>query len=162
MEKLTDVNVQYTGGNIYVYSAKFNNEVWIYGALDTCQFLTYDIDPIQYEKDNNCTFDCPDNHLAIPSIPYPSFGDILDSIREAYGDNTYSIAESWMLQNHIQFSRPCIEMNDATLESVFTGKSGSHITVWRFGWNDYGAAWDDTFSVRGTLQQILEELKEEV
>ena len=50
---------------------------------------------------------------------------------------------------------------EETLETVFTGKSGYQITVWRHGLNDFAAAWGDDYSVRGTLLHVLEELKEE-
>ena len=162
MANLTNVSCTYTGGGIYIYSALFNNEVWIYGGLDTCYFDSYDIDPLQYEKDNDCSFDCPAEHLAIPSVPYPTFGEILDSIQESCGDALRMEAESWMRANNIRFSQLCIEGNDATLESVFTGKSGAKISVWRFGWNDYSATWGDTYSVRGTFAQVMDELKGEM
>ena len=51
---------------------------------------------------------------------------------------------------------------DATIETIFIGKSGSVITIYRHGQNDYCALWNDEFSVRGTLRQILDELKEEL
>ena len=162
MDRLTNVSCDYTGGNIWVYSALFNGEVWIYGGIDSCFFDSYDIDPHEYERENDCTFDCPVEHLAIPSIPYPTFGEILDSIGKHCSMEAYDCAEACMRANHVRFSRPCIEGNDGTMESVFTGKSGSRIIIWRFGWNDYGAAWGDAYSVRGTLQQIMDEVKEEL
>lgn len=50
---------------------------------------------------------------------------------------------------------------EETLETVFTGKSGYQISIWRHGLNDFAAAWGDDYSVRGTLLQVLEELKGE-
>ena len=162
MAELTNVSCVYTGGNIWVYSALFNNEVWLYGGLDTDYFDSYDIDPLQYEKDNDCSFDCPAEHLAIPSVPYPTFGEVLESIRENCSEEAYEYAESFMRANHVGFSNLCITGNDATMESVFVGKSGYKIILWRYGWNDYSASWEDSCSVRGTLQQVLEELKGEL
>lgn len=49
-----------------------------------------------------------------------------------------------------------------TVETVFTGKSGSCITIQRWGIDDYSADWDESSSVRGTLAQILEEIKTEI
>lgn len=162
MNKLTNVSCTYTGGNIWVYTALFNNEVWLYGGLDSDCFDSFDIDPIQYEKDHSCSFDCPSDHLAVPTIPYPTFGEILDSIRDNCSDEAYEYAESFMRMNNVGFSNLCITANDATLESVFTGKSGTRISIWRFGWNDYSASWGDMSSVRGTMKQILDELKGEL
>ena len=48
-----------------------------------------------------------------------------------------------------------------TFECRFIGKSGAVITIDRYGVDDYSAAWDETYSVRGTFLQILEELKGE-
>ena len=162
MAKLTNVYCTYTGGNIWIYTALFNDEVWLYGGLDTDYFDSYDINPWQYEKENNGSFDCPADHLAIPSVPYPTFGDILESIRQNCSEEAYEYAETFMRMNNVRFSELCIGGNDATLESVITGKSGTRISIWRFGWNDYSASWEDTFSVRGTLAQILDELKGEL
>ena len=50
---------------------------------------------------------------------------------------------------------------DTTIENIFKGKSGCIITIYRHGQNDYCACWDDSYSVRGTFIQILEELKGE-
>lgn len=57
-----------------------------------------------------------------------------------------------------------IIQNDASapIESIFKGKSGAIIIIYRFGHNDYCAVWNDEFSVRGTFHQILEEIKQEV
>lgn len=49
-----------------------------------------------------------------------------------------------------------------TIESVFVGKSGCRITIQRWGVDDYSAEWDESSSVRGTLAQILEEIKTEI
>lgn len=48
-----------------------------------------------------------------------------------------------------------------TFECRFIGKSGSIITIDRYGVDDYSAAWDDTYSVRGSFLDILDELKGE-
>ena len=49
-----------------------------------------------------------------------------------------------------------------TFECRFVGWSGSVITIDRYGQNDYSAVWDDTYSVRGTFTQIIDELKGEI
>ena len=53
-------------------------------------------------------------------------------------------------------------INPDTFECRFIGRSGSVITIDRYGTDDYSAAWDDTYSVRGNLAGILEELKGEI
>ena len=49
-----------------------------------------------------------------------------------------------------------------TVETTFTTKAGDVITIQRYGVDDYDATWDDTFSVRGTLLQVMQELKKEI
>ena len=52
--------------------------------------------------------------------------------------------------------------NTPTVETTFTTKAGDVITIQRYGVDDYDATWDDTFSVRGTLLQVMQELKKEI
>lgn len=52
--------------------------------------------------------------------------------------------------------------NAPTVETTFTTKAGDVITIQRYGVDDYDATWDDTFSVRGTLLQVMQELKKEI
>ena len=50
-----------------------------------------------------------------------------------------------------------------TLESKFEGKhTGCTIRIQRYGQDDYSASWDDDYSVRGTMKQIMDEIKEEI
>lgn len=54
-------------------------------------------------------------------------------------------------------------MDEPTLETTFIGKkSGCCITIHRHGPDDYEADWEDDFSVRGTLKDIMNEVKEEL
>lgn len=60
-------------------------------------------------------------------------------------------------------------MENVTLETTFTGRSGNYVVIHRYGQDDY-SAWftDDTTkedhgcSVRGTLLDIIEECRDEV
>lgn len=61
-------------------------------------------------------------------------------------------------------------MDTITIEKIFTGKSGATIVITRYGENDYSAWWtdedhlnDETFgySVRGSLNDVVAELKDE-
>ena len=49
-----------------------------------------------------------------------------------------------------------------TVEATFTTRAGDVITIQRYGVDYYDATWDDTFSVRGTLLQVMQELKSEI
>ena len=79
MDKLTDVKCTYTGGGIYVCTAKFNDEVWI--CTDFDDYGTYDM-PWEVITDQLfCNYEA---HWKKPSIPLPTWGDILKAIRESY------------------------------------------------------------------------------
>ena len=55
-----------------------------------------------------------------------------------------------------------IHCEEVPVESAFIGRSGSVILIQRYGPDDYGAIWYDTYSVRGSLKDIMEEVKEEI
>lgn len=87
MKRFEHVECDYTGGGIWVYSALYNGEVWLYGGLDW-YFGSYDMkgDDI----DPSAEPDVPDAyeaHWKVPSIPYPTWNEILESLRENLGDD---------------------------------------------------------------------------
>lgn len=78
---LTEIKLEYTGGGIYSYSAKFNDEVWLYGDLDT-GFGSCDA-PYDVVSNDWTERGIPyDSHWKSPSVPYPTWRDILDSIKD--------------------------------------------------------------------------------
>lgn len=83
------VQCDYTGGGIYVYSALYNGEVWLYGGLDN-YFGSYDLPADVIEEYHDCDYEA---HVKVPSIPYPSWYDILESIRLNCDASTYAEAE---------------------------------------------------------------------
>ena len=92
---LTNVKCYYTGGGIYVYSALFNGEVWLFGGLDN-YFGSYDLSGEVINDMEEVDFD---SHVKTPSIPYPTWNDILESIRENCSDSTYTDCER-ILRNY--------------------------------------------------------------
>lgn len=83
------VQCDYTGGGIYVYSALYNGEVWLYGGLDN-YFGSYDLPAETIEEYHDCNYEA---HVKVPSIPYPTWNDILESIRVNCDSSTYDDAE---------------------------------------------------------------------
>ncbi len=76
MTRLTNVSCYYTGGNIYIYEAKFNDEVWISTDFDltgSYDMPWHDIDAGEQDYEA---------HEKIASIPYPTWAEILQSIRD--------------------------------------------------------------------------------
>jgi len=82
MTRLTNVSCYYTGGSIYVYEAKFNDEVWISTDFD----LTGSYDIPWHEIDNGDQK--YDDHWKTASIPYPTWAEVFQSIRENCDEST--------------------------------------------------------------------------
>ena len=111
MNKLTNVKCYYTGGGAYVYSALFNNEAWIHGSLYTNWFHAYDIEPEKYEEEIQGAFDCPEEHMVTLS-EYPTYGEILESIRSTGDVDAYEYAKASMKADGIDLDETCDHMYD--------------------------------------------------
>jgi hypothetical protein len=85
MAKLTNVSCVYTGGGIYVYTAQFNDEVWLGTDFDLVG--SYDTPWETITDELNCDYD---SHWKDPSVPYPTWGEILASVYENCDSATYS------------------------------------------------------------------------
>ena len=85
MAKLTNVSCVYTGGGIYVYTARFNDEVWLGTDFDLVG--SYDTPWETITDELNCDYE---SHWKEPSVPYPTWGEILTSIHENCDASTYS------------------------------------------------------------------------
>ena len=79
MSNLTNVEFYYSGGGCVLYSAKFNNEVWISTDFETV--YCYDVPSVIADDDfiNGIPYE---SHRKNPSVPLPTWNDIYDSICE--------------------------------------------------------------------------------
>ena len=109
MNKITDVYCYYTGGGIYVYSAKYGN-VYLYGTLDQyicCykvrgEILFRDEDLCNQfgwtEEMNSFVLDGneDDYYISPDDIEYPTWKDILRSLQKPgfYGYGTADMEET--------------------------------------------------------------------
>lgn len=80
MSKLTNILCTYTGGGIHIYHALYESKVWI--STDFNLYGTYDTNPLVIEEDLDCDYD---SHWVNVDYPLPTWGDIIDSIRENMG-----------------------------------------------------------------------------
>lgn len=80
MAKLTNVYCTYTGGGIYVCTAKFGD---VYLATDFDMYGTYDVPHADIEEKYDCDYD---SHWKDSPDPLPTWGDLLDAIRKSYED----------------------------------------------------------------------------
>ena len=89
MSKLTNVSCIYTGGGIYNYSAKYNDEVWLFsdfeltGSYDRPYLHTvhYGADD-PYFANSDILEEDPDAVEKEPSIPYPTWREVIESLRD--------------------------------------------------------------------------------
>lgn len=109
MNKITDVYCYYTGGGIYVYSAKYGN-VYLYGTLDQYIHCYKVRGEILYNDEECCkTFgwtdelnsfvledDENDYYIAPDEIEYPTWRRILHSLQKPgfYGYGTADMEET--------------------------------------------------------------------
>lgn len=109
MSKLTNVTCEYTGGGVWLYSALFNNEVWLYGGLDW-YFGSYDIPGREIDDTDQ---DFGGTHWKNPSVPFPTWNEILDSLRSAFSDDPYlSEMEEQLRDANPDMNEPCIILDD--------------------------------------------------
>lgn len=123
--KITEVYCYYTGGGIYVYSAKYGN-VYLYGTLDqtidcitvrgeilfqdesSCEFFGW-TDEMNAFTGNSSDFDT--YYIKPSDIEYPTWQDILDSLRstELIAEGCYGAEETLRYWNHDLTKRTCEE-----------------------------------------------------
>ena len=78
MAKLENVYCTYTGGNIYVVTAKYGD---VYIGTDFELVGTYDVPYDDIEEKYECDYD---SHEKKSTIPLPTWRELLESIRESY------------------------------------------------------------------------------
>lgn len=78
MAKLTDVFCTYTGGGVYVCTAKYGD---VYLASDLDSYGTYDVPYDDIEEKYDCNYD---EHWKDSSDPLPTWGELLESIIESH------------------------------------------------------------------------------
>lgn len=112
MKRFEYVKCDYTGGGIYVYSALFNGQVWLYGGLDN-YFGSFDFPGEIIERDFCCDYDA---HWKKPSVPYPTWNEILASIKANCDESTYENAERILRLHNSNMNERCID--DETIEQM--------------------------------------------
>jgi len=162
MKRFENVKCYYTGGGVYVYSALYNGEVWLYGGLDW-YFGSYSIpgEEIEAEHDNDY-----DTYWKVPSIPYPTWNEILQSILDAYPEDDHPevvYMERQILDANPDMNARCIGPDD-THDYPPDDPSSDRIrleTVSAFldVFNDYleskGYDTDDTYTLSDEIETLL-------
>ena len=76
--KLTDVYCTYTGGGIYVVTARYG-EVYIASDLET--YGSYDVPYDDIENKYGCDYD---GHWKNSPVPYPTWAELYEAIKESH------------------------------------------------------------------------------
>lgn len=79
MEKFAHVSYEYTGGNIWCYSALYKGKYWLFGNEDYLD--AYTIDPLN-TTDKNGTWIDPNPYRVKDATDFPTWKEVLDSIPE--------------------------------------------------------------------------------
>lgn len=108
MNRLTLATCDYTGGGIYIYTALFNGEVWVSTDFDLAG--SYDIHPDEVERDllpdGYINYD---GHWKDPSVPYPTWKEIIRSVREVMGSDPDGERIENYIRSHHRLNDPIIE-----------------------------------------------------
>jgi len=80
MAKLTHVHCTYTGGGIYVMTAKLNDDTWFTTDLDL--YGTYDVPWEDIEEKYDCDYDA--HWKDVPSDQLPTWKEVLNAITNSY------------------------------------------------------------------------------
>lgn len=94
--KITDVRCYYTGGGVYVYSARYGN-LFLYGSLDNYICCYRERGEILFRDEDSCEYNgwleqmnqfhlegTEDDYYVSPAeIDYPTWQDILNSLIES-------------------------------------------------------------------------------
>lgn len=78
MSNLTDVYCTYTGGGIYIITARCN-DVWLMSDIET--FGTYDVQYERIEEEFNCDYD---GHWKDSAFQLPTWNELLNAVKESY------------------------------------------------------------------------------
>ena len=82
--KMTNVDCYYTGGGVWIFTALYNDEVWFMtDFIDSCSFGCYDapLDVVEEDETDDGSINY-DGHWKMPSVPLPTWGEILGEVRE--------------------------------------------------------------------------------
>ena len=105
MAKLTDVYCTYTGGNIYVCTAKFGD---VYLASDLESYGTYDVPYDDIEEKYDCDYD---SHWKDSSDPLPTWQELLDAIRDSYERGVSTNVSMYEVEAILHECHPCMSMH---------------------------------------------------
>ena len=98
--KLTDVLCTYTGGNIYVITAKLND---VYLATDIGTYGTYDVPYDDIEEKFGCDYE---SHEKTSAFPLPTWAELLDAIRESYESGSSTNMDMTEVEHSIRHCHP--------------------------------------------------------
>lgn len=97
--KISDVKCYYTGGGIYIYSAKYGDSAFLYGSFDqyiSCysargEILQHDEDVCQYygwtDEMEECNLSLDKAYISPEKIEYPTWLQILGSLSSYIKDD---------------------------------------------------------------------------
>jgi len=100
MAKLTEVYCTYTGGNIYVCTAKYGA---VYLVCDFEQYGTYDVPYDDIEEKYDCDYD---SHWKDSPDPLPTWQELLDAIRESYESGVSTNMDMSEVEGQIRYLHP--------------------------------------------------------
>ena len=97
---LTDVLCTYTGGGIYVITAKLND---VYLACDCETYGTYDVPYDDIEEKYGCDYE---SHEKTSAFPLPTWAELLAAVRESYDSGASTNMIMSEVEQSIRYCHP--------------------------------------------------------
>lgn len=104
MAKLTNVYCTYTGGGIYVCTAKYA-DVWF--VTDFEMYGTYDVPYDDIEEKYDYDYD---SHTKDPSVPLPTWADVLEAIMDSYKNGKSDNMDPYEVERSIRYLHPDLSL----------------------------------------------------
>ena len=127
--KISDVKCYYTGGGVYIYSAKYGNSAFLYGSFDQDisvysvrgEVLFQDEDACEsfgWTKEmEECNLSLDKAYISPEKIEYPTWGQILNSL-SSYIEDDHEIKTNLLYFNPNLRLRTCDEPQPADEENT--------------------------------------------
>ena len=98
--KLTDVLCTYTGGGIYVVTARLND---VYLATDFENCGTYDVPWEDIEEKYGCDYE---SHEKASAFPLPTWAELIEAVRESYESGSSTNMDMTEVEQSIRHCHP--------------------------------------------------------
>lgn len=118
--KLTDVSCTYTGGGIYVCTAKLTDSVWFVTDFET--YGTYDVPYDELEAKYSNDYDA---HWTNPSCALPTWQDVLTAVKDSFRQGHSPNMDTFEVEKTLRYYHPDLSLRVNAEDDRPAGPDGS-------------------------------------